>query len=329
MNICVCFRYTIWSDNLTVLSAEVILVLLLLLWLAYKYFTSNYTYWKDRSVPYIEPHFPFGTEKDIVFSNVSFGEHYQSFYNKFKNEKMVGGYMLNSPYLLLRDPGLIKQVTIKDFNHFVDRGFIDPELVSPVNRDLFVIEGDAWRNMRSKLTPAFTSGKMKLMFNLIEACVEEFRKALKPIADKNGKLDTKDFIARFTTDVISSCAFGLESNTIKNPDSEFRRNGKKIFEKPPQIQFIKQQMALTMPRIYKLLHLSPFNTGTDDFFRNIVHDTVEYREKSGIVRHDFIDLILKIKNNKRLADDDKGDAGSAASDGNTEPGKSLNIFMKR
>lgn len=316
------------SNDLTLLSAEVILVLLLLLWLAYKYFTSSYTYWKDRSIPYVEPHFPFGTEKDIVFSNVPFGEHYQSFYNKFKNDKMVGGYALNTPYLLLRDPELIKKVMIKDFNHFIDRSLVDPELVSPVNRDLFVIEGDAWRNMRSKLTPAFTSGKMKLMFNLIEACTEEFRKALKPIADKNGKLDMKDFIARFTTDVISSCAFGLESNSIKNPDSDFRQNGKKLFDKPPLFQYIKQQMILTMPTIYKLLHLSPFNTGTDDFFRNIVHDTVQYREKSGTVRHDFIDLVLKIKNNKRLSDDDKGDAGSATSDGSTEPGKSLNIFIK-
>lgn len=38
--------------------------------------------------------------------------------------------------------------------------------------------------------------------------------------------EIKELMARYATDVISSCAFGIDSNSLKNPDSDFRKNGK-------------------------------------------------------------------------------------------------------
>lgn len=290
--------------------AEVILILLVVLWLAYKYCTSEYGYWKDRSVAYVEPHFPFGSEKDLILRTVCFGDHFQNHYNNFKGEKLIGAFMMNRPFLIVRDPDLIRHIMVKDFHHFVDRGLIDPDLMSPVNRTLFIIDGEYWRNMRSKLSPAFTSGKMKMMFHLMEDCAEQFRKALIPVAEKNETIDVKDFLARFTTDVISTCAFGLESNSINNPDSEFRINGKKIFQIPPLPQRLQQQFAFLLPNIYRFLRIPPIANGSEGFFKKIVNDTVEYREKNGVVRNDFIDLLLKIKHNKKLSDDDTRDAGN-------------------
>lgn len=309
---------------------EVTLAFLALLWLVYKYYTSQYTYWKDRSVPYIEPHFPFGTERDFALNKVSFGEHYQNHYNKYKNEKLVGCFLLYRPFLMIRDPELIKNIMVKDFNHFVDRGLFDAEVVTPVNRTLFLIEGQNWKHMRNKLSPAFTSGKMKIMFHLMEACVEELRKALHPVAEQNGNIDVKDFMARFTTDVISSCAFGLESNTIENPNSEFRQEGKKMFQKPRAPRKLQQRFAFLLPRIYRLLRLPLCTNVSDDFFKKIISDTVEYRETNGVVRNDFIDLLIKIKHNKSLSDDDKSETGHTTdtTNGHSEEGKPNKAFCK-
>lgn len=38
-------------------------------------------------------------------------------------------------------------------------------------------------------------------------------------------IDIKDILARYTTDVIASCAFGVEANSLKDPNSEFRESG--------------------------------------------------------------------------------------------------------
>ena len=191
---------------------------------------KNFSYWKVRSIAYDKPSFPFGTDKDIVLHREYLGTHYQNVYNKFKDEKVVGMFDMTEPYLMIKDPELLKDIMTKDFQHFVDRSLQDPDVLPPVNRHLFNMHGEPWKIMRNKLTPAFTSGKMKTMFYLMEACCNEFINALDEHADKSERFVVKDFIACFTTDVIASCAFGLQSNSIKQPENEFRLNGQKIFE---------------------------------------------------------------------------------------------------
>ena len=44
---------------------------------------------------------------------------------------------------------MIKNVTIKDFNHFVDRGMYVNEEDDPLSGHLFSIAGDKWRILRS------------------------------------------------------------------------------------------------------------------------------------------------------------------------------------
>jgi cytochrome P450 family 6 len=63
---------------------------------------------------------------------------------------------------------------VKDFQYFVDRVLSFDEKLDPLfSRILGAIKGQSWRLWRTKLTPVFTSGKMKTMFYLVDTCGKE------------------------------------------------------------------------------------------------------------------------------------------------------------
>lgn len=72
----------------------------------------------------------------------------------------------------------------------------------PLSAHLFAIGGDKWRNLRRKLTPTFTSGKMKGMFHTIAECGSLLEKVFRKEIQKKEPIDIKDILGNFTTDVI-------------------------------------------------------------------------------------------------------------------------------
>ena len=71
--------------------------------------------------------------------------------------------MFLSPVYLPIDPDIIKHIMQKDFQHFINHGVSLDEKIDPLNGHLFNLEDEKWKNMRIKLTPTFTSGKMKMI----------------------------------------------------------------------------------------------------------------------------------------------------------------------
>lgn len=78
------------------------------------------------------------------------------------------------------------------------------------------------------MTSTFTSGKMKMMFPLVRMCGDKLAQVLETMTEE--PFDVEDLCARFTTDVIGTCAFGIETHSLDNPESQFRKMGTRIFE---------------------------------------------------------------------------------------------------
>lgn len=74
---------------------------------------------------------------------------------------------------MLLDPQIIKQFLVKDFQHFMDRGFVYDDQKEPLTANLVNLEGIKWRVLRQKLTPTFSSGKIKNMMNLLHECSKQ------------------------------------------------------------------------------------------------------------------------------------------------------------
>jgi len=149
------------------------MLLLIVLGLAVMvYFRYCYTYWKKRGVPYLEPSFPYGNYMFPFPRSASYGGEVKIWYDKLKEKgyKFGGVWMFAKPVLVLVDPDYIKDVLTKDFNYFIDRDIYVNEKTDPRGTHLFNIRSDGWKYLRQKLTPTFTSGKMKNMFHSVLSC---------------------------------------------------------------------------------------------------------------------------------------------------------------
>lgn len=74
----------------------------------------------------------------------------------------------------------------------------------------------------------FTSGKLKAMFSTLLDCGQSLQNYINKMADEDKVVEVREVAARFTTDIIASIAFGIDVNTIDNPDTDFRRYGRKV-----------------------------------------------------------------------------------------------------
>jgi hypothetical protein len=84
---------------------------------------------------------------------------------------------------LIRDLELVKNILVKDFQYFTDRVISFDEKLDPLtSKFLFVTKGQLWRQWRTKLTPVFTSGKMKTMFYLVDTCGKELADCLDKVS---------------------------------------------------------------------------------------------------------------------------------------------------
>ncbi|CAG9833427.1 unnamed protein product [Diabrotica balteata] len=282
------------------------------------YFFINWrlSYWKRKGVPQIEPEFLEGNTKEINRMEVHPSVVFQKFHEYFKNNghKFGGVYKILTPVLLITDLELIKSVLVSDFAHFVNHDIFINEKGDPLSGNLFNLRDDKWRNMRAKLTPTFTTGKLKMMFQTMLDASSGLEKMLDQNRTSKEPVDIKDCLMRFTLDIITSVAFGIESNSMDNPDSEFKAIASKLLGAPAHatqsrtiLSEIKRKLKLTVDLVPEWVWIK-LNTRLmpqflEDFFIKVVSDLVTYREKNNIYRKDFMHLLIQLKNIGKVTDD--------------------------
>ncbi|KAB0791057.1 hypothetical protein PPYR_02857 [Photinus pyralis] len=293
------------TSALLYFTSTVIATLVLLAALVALYFKRSWSFWRSRNVREFPVEFPYGNAKEIMTRTMSFGERIARLYEECQSLglRYCGFYFFTKPMLMVTDVDLAKTILTKDFQHFTDHPFYVNEEVDPLSGHLFSLQGEKWRNLRAKLTPVFTSGKLKMMFQTIVGCSPEMVNLVgKGIGSP---LDIKDIAERFTIDIIGTCAFGIECNTLLNPNSDFHKYGKRFFSSTP-FEAFKSFSALTFPQIFHKFNLTLVKKDVAKFFTDIVFETVKYREENNIVRNDVMHLLLQLKNNISIEDDGDG-----------------------
>lgn len=241
------------------------------------------------------------------------GEFFYNLYNKHKDCKAVGLYMLYSPILVINDAKLVQDIMIRDFTTFHDRPMAVDEVNDPLSAHLLNLSGQNWRDLRVKLSPTFTSGKLKGMFSIIRGCGQVLEDYLNVNVNKGEDVfEFRDLMARwvqietslklklieicsFNTNIISSVAFGIDNDCINDPNHIFRRIGAKFFE-TSLWNGIRGMIAFLTPKLFYAIRLKLVDQDVEDFIFSIVKQTVEYREEKNFTRNDFMQLLIQLKN---------------------------------
>lgn len=211
----------------------------------------------------------------------------------------VGLYDFSEPVILLRSPELMKNIAIKNFDHFVDhRGFVDAVQDPLFGNNLFSLRGDKWKEIRNLLSPAFTGSKMKAMFKLMMNCGENFADYLAGRSTNEPNIfNSKDAFTRYTNDVIATCAFGISVDSMRNPKNDFYILGREATNLEG-ILSLKFFLLRSFPRISKFFNVKLIDKKIERFFEGIVRETIETRDRRGISRPDMIQLMMETRGKK-------------------------------
>ncbi|KAL6416843.1 hypothetical protein ACFW04_013125 [Cataglyphis niger] len=258
-----------------------------------------YFYWRGKGVPYLPDSLrSFVMGWKLFLHRLSFTDNSLFVYNYFPDAKYCGMMEFATPVVLLRDPELIKDVLVKDFEIFHDhRNFVAENLDPLFSKNIFFLRGDRWREMRNTLSPSFTASKMKIMFDLVSKCSREFVNYLVDHPELCVAIETKQIFRRYTTDVIATTAFGISVNSMKDPNNEFYTKGietSKAFN--GFLAMFKFIFMRVFPRFAKMLSMTGFSSkSTAEFFKRIVGETIKIRDEQGIVRPDMIHLLMQAR----------------------------------
>ncbi|XP_014488276.1 PREDICTED: cytochrome P450 9e2-like [Dinoponera quadriceps] len=257
----------------------------------------QYTYWSKRGIPNVRT-IPFlGTSWKVLLRRISFIDYSKFTYNYDPDAKYIGLMDMATPLILLRDPELIRDIMVKDFENFPDhRTFVSEELDPLFGKNVFSLRGSRWKEMRNTLSPSFTASKMKAMFELVSKCSREFAEYLVDHPEFCSSIDTKEAFRRYTTDVIATSAFGISVNSMKDRDNEFFTKGVESTRFGSFTSLLKMILLRAVPRIMKALKVNFFPAATSQFFKRIVAETIKVREEQGIVRPDMIHLLMQARN---------------------------------
>ena len=127
------------------------------------------------------------------------------------------------------------------------------------------------------------------------------------------ELELKEFCALYTTDVIATVAFGVEANSFKQPNGDFRKNGREIFRFTAR-RALNFSVVFFLPQLVPYFGIKVVPDKQTEFLRSIMNYVLYEREKSGKKRHDLIDILIEFKNSTKK-DALNGNEGKRVFDG--------------
>uniref|UniRef100_A0A2R8ZNI2 Cytochrome P450 family 3 subfamily A member 43 n=1 Tax=Pan paniscus TaxID=9597 RepID=A0A2R8ZNI2_PANPA len=211
-------------------------------------------------------------------------------------------YMLyegQQPMLVIMDPDMIKTVLVKEcYSVFTNRMPLGP--MGFLKSALSFAEDEEWKRIRTLLSPAFTSVKFKEMVPIISQCGDMLVRSLRQEAENSKSINLKDFFGAYTMDVITGTLFGVNLDSLNNPQDPFLKNMKKLLK----LDFLDPFLLLIslfpfLTPVFEALNIGLFPKDVTHFLKNSIERMKESRLKDKQKhRVDFFQQMIDSQNSK-------------------------------
>lgn len=289
------FRITSTMLHISTTISILLTILVAVLFYILRYFKTTYSYWEKRNIPYVKPTIPFGNLSKVFTREWTLGQAFGELYLELKKRgvKHGGIFSLNKPTYIPVDPEIIKHIIISDADNFPNHGLYINTTDDPLSGHIFNMEGNRWKDLRTKLPKAFTCARMREMFVMIERFSEELHKLLETCRQKQNGINIKNELEKFTADVISLCGFGLESNAMKGQNEDLLKHSRTFFDY--QWNIYKNSMVFGFSReVLKQFNFKIFPTETTKYVKDMFGKVKINRTEKNIERGDLANTIISL-----------------------------------
>ncbi|GAB0094367.1 hypothetical protein DMENIID0001_096570 [Sergentomyia squamirostris] len=281
---------------------EVITALISLITIGYVYVQYLFSYWSRKNVKCFKPSFPFGNFRKLLLGKVSMTDLMKEMYAA-TSEDIIGIYAMFKPVLLVRNPEIVRDILVKDFQSFHDRGVYVNEENDPLSGHLFALSQDKWKQLRAKMTPTFTTGKIKAMFPTFIETGKSLTRFLSQGADEQIEIEVKDLMARYTINNIASTGFGIEVDSIVDRNHEFHNFGRKSVA-PTLKNGLRMATFMMLPRLAELIKMKTMDDDYEEYLFQVITQIIDHREQNNVSRKDFMQLLLQLRNTGNVGSDE-------------------------
>lgn len=287
-----------FTMSLTLLHVLITCIVVLLTAVAYL-FWRRMNYWRERGIPHDKPSYLYGSFRGLSKS-YGFSEILRSMYQRYKGTgPFCGYYFFQRPAAMILDMGLVKNILMKDFSNFSDRGLFYNEQDDPLTGHLFFVDSSKWHVLHGKLSPTFSEYKVRGMFPLMCNGAQQLVQTLDALVQRNVNVEVKELMGRYATDVIGKCALGIECNSLKNPNAECRAIGRRIFTDRRHSPLVSGLIE-GFPKLARKLRMAVIHEDIANFFVRLVRENMEYREKHNVRGNDLMNLMMELNKSKKL-----------------------------
>ncbi|XP_076375884.1 cytochrome P450 9e2-like [Megalopta genalis] len=278
-------------DSLTwtlLLGALVLLVI---------YFVKKYTFWQRRKIPIPDGYWLFlGHMWPVYTVTKSMTDHFEDLYKKCNKHSMYGLYDGFTSALVVREPHLIKTVMQSSFASFQKNGFqVSPKKDPLLATHPFFNSGEVWQNGRKRMTNAFSNARLK---NLFAVAIQVSKKQqtfleMQLKSKDQYEVELKHFFGRFTAEFVANAGLGIEGYSYEDnpPPNSFHSIGLMMFN-PNLLSAFITNLAFMKSNIAVFLGIPLLDKRVDKFFRQVVHDNLEFRLKDPSPKYDFFQLMI-------------------------------------